>query len=175
MFLLTGMGKGWWNFNVKTPLGTGTSRVPVNFGFLPFWPSKPCISPWISGLVCRGGIQWSSFLKSCGLNDLTPGVSCPLAVGPHHWQCHHQKGRSFLERSHSPVRCRTVVWTTVGVICMGREKGPVRTYGICSLCPSPWTLSPLPKNMVASSTLSVDSPELVPQSYQPGCRHRIYP
>lgn len=56
-------------------------------------------------------------------------VSCPLALGSHHGQCHHQKGWSPLESFFSPTRCRIMAWASVGAICTGGEKGLLKTDG----------------------------------------------
>lgn len=42
-FLLKGVKAGAW--------------MPTDVGFLPFWPPRSCISPFLSGPVCRGR-QW---------------------------------------------------------------------------------------------------------------------
>lgn len=91
-FLLKGVKAGAW--------------VPIDVGFLPFRPSRSCISPFISDLVCKGRLWLCSSLWSCDFSILSLRREPDLLMS--YWWCHlvvscHWKGRSFFRE---PFRCR---------------------------------------------------------------------
>lgn len=71
-FLLKGVKAGAW--------------VPIDVGFLPFWPSRSCISPFISDLVCKGRLWRCSSLWSCDFSILSLRGE-PDLLRTHCW-CH---------------------------------------------------------------------------------------